>query len=134
MGLIQYSEKGFQLHNSFSHWKIDCDCLTDDDIEAIAKLLSERIPIFSDIVGIPTGGLRLAKAMEKYMIDGPFPLLIVDDVLTTGKTMERYRDMLDHPYLETKCIGIIGAVIFARGDWPEWIIPLFILGSMWDYR
>lgn len=111
-----------------SNFKIDCDALTDEDIETIAVMLVNRLPMYYAVVGIPTGGLRLAEAMKQYKV--PFQpirsdkLLIVDDVLTSGGSMERYR--------REKCLTpsdslIIGAVIFDRSldGTPDWITPLF---------
>ena len=44
-------------------------------------------------------------------------MLIVDDVLTTGASMEHER---------ARCSGrTIGVVLFARGPCPEWIHPVF---------
>lgn len=113
----------FPLHaGGFSNFKIDCDYLTDEDIDAIANQLTIRLPGFSIVEGIPRGGLRLAEAMRKYAI--PYQpirhqtVLIVDDVWTTGMSMEKQRDFRT---------GVIGAVIFARSDTPEWVTPLFRL-------
>jgi hypothetical protein len=96
-------------------WKIDCDALTDADLHALAFVLSQRLA-FSSVVGIPRGGLRLAAALEPFVTTGP--TLIVDDVLTTGRSMDEMRKQ--HP-------GSIGAVIFARGRCPHWIFPIFSL-------
>jgi orotate phosphoribosyltransferase len=104
----------FQLHSGqSSEWKIDCDALTDDDMIGLASMLSEILPPFGRVEGVPTGGLRLADTMLRYRSDGP--LLIVDDVLTTGASMEAHRHDRQ----------AIGAVIFARGRCPWWVIPLF---------
>lgn len=111
-----------KLHaGGYSNFKIDCDALTDEDIDSIALQLILRLPMFAEVEGVPQGGLRLAEAMKKYST--PFqpirvqPLLIVDDVFTTGTSMEEHR-------AERKAIG---AVIFARADTPDWITPLFSL-------
>lgn len=105
----------FTMHSGdIGHWKIECDALTDADIECLAYMLSERLPRFGWVRGIPRGGLRLAAAMEQYVTHGP--VLVVDDVLTTGASME-----------EARTESSIGAVIFARGECPSWITPLFSL-------
>jgi len=107
----------FKLHSgNVSRWKIECDDLTDGDIEAVALMLSERLPKFRrGVIGVPLGGFRLAAAMDQYGSDDPgLPVLIVDDVLTTGRSME-----------ECHLNGAIGAVIFARGKCPNWVYPLF---------
>ena len=102
-----------------SSFKIDCDALSDEDISSIALQLTIRLPMFYEVEGVPQGGLRLAKAMEKFIV--PFQpirsdkLLIVDDVFTTGASMEEHRANR----------RAIGAVIFARTNTPDWITPLF---------
>lgn len=96
-------------------WKIDCDALTPADLSTIAALIAERLPAFGSVEGVPRGGLRLAKALEGFATSGP--PLIVDDVLTTGGSMERQRGGRE----------ALGAVIFSRGACPDWIMPLFTL-------
>jgi len=46
-------------------------------------------------------------------------LLIVDDVLTTGSSMEEVRKEMGTYYQSE------GFVLFARGECPDWITPLF---------
>ena len=98
----------FQLGKFKSHagldleWKIECDALTDEDWECLAKMISERTQ-FGSVYGIPRGGTKLANALEKY-IDPTNPhRLVVDDVYTTGKSM---RDVLTGTD--------IGFVVFSR--------------------
>lgn len=101
-----------QLHSGeASDWKIDCDALTDADWANVAWLIAHRIK-FGDVVGVPRGGLALADALRPYCTSGP--RLVVDDVLTTGRSMEEFRKS-----------GDVGVVLFARGACPEWILPLF---------
>lgn len=103
------------LHSgTLSNYKIDCDALTDEDIETIALMIRDIVLPFGEVVGVPRGGLRLAEELERYITAGP--RLVVDDVLTTGNSMnELYKE------------GDIGAVIFARGAVPSWITPLCII-------
>lgn len=100
-----------------SPFKIDCDFLTDGDIDACAKLIADMSAAFKFVEGVPDGGLRLAKALKKYRNTKSDRLLIVDDVLTTGGSMRRHRN------------GrlALGAVIFARGPCPRWVRSLFTL-------
>lgn len=117
-----------------SDFKIDCDALTDEDIECIAHLIVTRLcPKFHKVVSVPTGGDRLAKALEQYLspmpVDGSESLtLIVDDVLTTGGSINRmFRKVVDTDY-ETD--HILGVVIFCRAsllETPSWVTPLFFL-------
>jgi len=104
----------FELHSGrHTTWKIDCDALSNNSIKTLARMVSNESGGFGSVEGVPTGGLRLAKALEKYATEGP--VLIVDDVLTIGASMEQQRAGRD----------AIGAVIFARGKWPAWIKPVF---------
>lgn len=114
----------FQLHSGeVSAYKIDCDSLSDSDIATIARMLKDRLPPFGSVEGVPRGGLRLADELRQYARPGverkgwygATPLLIVDDVFTTGMSMEEHRG-----WRLAK-----GAVIFAREQTPEWITPLF---------
>jgi orotate phosphoribosyltransferase len=95
---------------------IDCDALSDSDIEAPAARLRGFLPEYGPVEGVPRGGLRLAAALARDGIPGG-PLLIVDDVLTTGGSMEEHRAGRE----------AIGAVIFARGICPQWVVPLFTM-------
>lgn len=110
------SHAGLELH-----WKIDCDALSDDEITCIALMLSEVLHPFHSVYGVPRGGTRLANALWPYATaDHTGVKLIVDDVLTTGKSMETARSL---SIAQTNQIH--GAVIFARGPVAEWIVPLF---------
>lgn len=102
-----------------SSYKIECDALTDDDWACLAYLLFQKLPPFGSCEGVPTGGLKLAQAMQKYCTPGATAVLIVDDVWTTGKSMINY--MLE------RGIQGIGAVIFARGPVDRWVTPLFTM-------
>jgi len=119
-----FQRDSFILHSGgISDFKIDCDALTDEDIETIAYLISKQVR-FKDVVGVPSGGLRLEKALEQYMSERGCHL-IADDVLTTGGSMEAMKKEL---YGEN-AIGIKGVVIFARNKYPDWIRPVF---KMWE--
>lgn len=105
-------------------FKIDCDALTDEDIETLADIINRR-HTFSQVYSVPTGGDRLAAALQKFCVPNG-SVLIVDDVLSTGGSMERKYDEVValHPDEE-----IIGVVVFTRGSWPEWVDPIF---TMWE--
>ena len=111
----------FRLHSGdMSTWKIDCDVMGDDEVITVAMMLREMLPSFGDVEGIPMGGLRLARALRQWTTPGNRTLLIVDDVLTTGVSMEEHRRGRE----------AIGAVIFARGPYPAWVTPLFSWGGI----
>lgn len=107
-----------------SDFKIECDALTDEDIETFAYLISKKYT-FRKVVGVPRGGVRIENALQKYTTNNnEHPILIVDDVLTTGGSMKRHRDMYD----DMGYVGIQGVVLFARGECPDWIDSVF---KMW---
>lgn len=118
MSLFKLGE--FTLHSGDkSYWKIDCDAFTNEDWDTIARMIYENVGRFKKVIGVPRGGLKLAKSLQLYCFPNPEnPVLIVDDVLTTGNSMETMRLSI-----KQDCIG---AVVFARGKYPSWITPLFV--------
>lgn len=113
----------FKLHSgAWSPWKIDCDAITDDELLACAELIALNVR-FSEVEGVPTGGTRLAMMLRRWRLPPSqgAPLLIVDDVLTTGASMEELRAGRD----------AIGVVLFARGKCPRWVTPLFKMPEDW---
>lgn len=102
--------------------KIECDALSDVDWATLALLASQEMS-FREVHGVPTGGLVFADALRPYetgkLTD---PILIADDVLTTGGSMERKKIELGKTYQSTP---IIGVVAFARAICPHWILPIF---------
>jgi hypothetical protein len=100
-------------------WKIECDALTDEDLETLAGLVGGRFH-FGKVVGVPRGGLAFAEKLQKYTSKNSSVVLIVDDVFTTGMSMEEVRTQ--HP-------NAVGVVIFSRGCCPDWVSPIFQLNS-----
>lgn len=110
----------FKSHSSNElFWKIDCDNLTDQDLSVLAKEVDENLFTFGKVHGVPRGGLRFAEHLRYYTLPQCKPL-IVDDVLTTGRSMEEMKKKLNLP-------NAIGLVIFARGPCPDWVTPIFQL-------
>ena len=108
-----------------SDYKIDCDGLSDEDIEFFARLISQNIN-FKGVYGIPTGGNRLADALRKYcVLDQDEQYLIVDDVMTSGKSFEKAKEKL------SKYPNIIGVCIFCRDKYakPDWVRSIFEVGD-----
>lgn len=124
MNLFQLGD--FTLHSgNKSFWKIECDALTDNDWKTLAAIVADRFH-FSSVVGIPKGGKKLAWALEEYTCHEPnCPLLIVDDVLTTGISFEDFLRQLIRDGVNVSSIS--GLVVFARGKCPSWVTPIFQL-------
>jgi hypothetical protein len=104
-----------------SDWKIECDSLTAVDWAALARIASRLLPPFGDVEGVPTGGLPFADALRQYACHRG-PLLIADDVCSTGGSMEKHRAGRE----------AIGVCAFARGTPPAWVTPLFTLAASRD--
>lgn len=104
-------------------FKIECDALTSPDYATLARLVANRFT-FRSVHGIPSGGLAFAHALEPYWTqDGQFDL-IVDDVYTTGRSMNDFRH-------EQSVENPLGIVVFARGPIREsWVYPFFMLHSL----
>lgn len=64
----------FRLHSGRkSTFKIECDALTDEDWETLARLISQRYT-FGWVHGIPKGGWKLAECLWQYAGDPIFQL------------------------------------------------------------
>jgi orotate phosphoribosyltransferase len=108
-----------------SSWKIECDAFSDGDWQALAKMISEMVGPFQSVEGVPRGGLKLAQYLKPFRVEDGVHL-IMDDVLTTGGSMAFMRQKeLDTRYYTQNGATIAGAVVFARGPCPAWIVPLF---------
>jgi hypothetical protein len=116
-------QKDFFLHSGErSFFKIECDALTEGEIDTFALLISRRYT-FGRVIGIPEGGRRIAQALTPYIERYNERVLLVDDVYTTGSSMREARDKVSEPY-------VAGVVLFARCPIGEsWIEPVF---QMWS--
>jgi hypothetical protein len=101
-----------------TNWRIDCTALSDADLECLAQLAATRAGNFGRVEPISPASRRFADALRRHATGGP--VLLVDDVLDSGATMEDYRGGRD----------AIGVVIFARGPAPDWVRPLFYVGDV----
>ena len=119
----------FQSVNFKSHsgldlsWKIEMDALTDPDWFTITKMIMEVTPPFKEAVGIPQGGIKLGNLLNEHGTGkDEDPICIVDDVLTTGESMEYF---LTQYQRNRKPFTAIGWVVFARSQCPGWVTALF---------
>lgn len=104
-----------------SAWLIDVDALTDTDLAAAADWLSTYLTSFDHVEAVPRGGMRFASHLAQHAAPGARRTLIVDDVFTTGASLERHRNG------RGRCIG---AVLFARGKMSpdfDWVTALWSL-------
>jgi len=118
-----FQEKDFLSHSGKKlRWKIECDAFSEDEWECIARMIVENEPRpFYKAEGVPRGGVTLAKCLNRFAsYDRKDPVLIVDDVFTTGKSMEDFASV----YKEE---DYFGWVVFARNPVPQWITPLFAM-------
>lgn len=119
-----FQEVDFTGHSGGQlHWKIECDALSDGDWKCLARMISEveKRP-FQAAVGIPRGGVKLGTYLNEYGTGNPkHPYIICDDVLTTGGSMNEYRDKYFSKY------DCFGWVIWNRGrnETDDWIESLF---------
>lgn len=118
-----FEQGDFTLHSGGkSKYRINCDVLTDSDLEMVAQVLTDRLPPFSEVHGIPRGGLRLAEIMKQHMMANAPNIVIVDDVWTTGRSMVELREAMQANVDLGVCV--YGAVIFQRGigQIPAWCV------------
>ena len=103
------------------HWKIECEAIFPNEWKCIAKMIMEHeMTPFQSAVGIPRGGVELGRWLNEFSTgNSQDPYLIVDDVLTTGESMEEYKEK----YFKNK--NVIGWVVFARNFPPTWVKTLF---------
>ena len=104
-------------------WKIEMDALSDPEWFTIKKMIMELTPPFKEAVGIPQGGTKLGDLLNEHGTGKEEdPICIVDDVLTTGESMEYF---LTQYQRNRRPFTAIGWVVFARGQCPGWVTSLF---------
>jgi len=105
-------------------WKIEMDALSHGEWECITQMIMELSPPFREAIGIPRGGSVLGKLLNQHGTGKEEdPICIVDDVLTTGMSMNTYREEMDIERWQKSCA--LGWVVFARVRPPKWIKALF---------
>ena len=118
----------FQTVNFKSHagldltWKIEMDALTAPEWYTIKCMILDLSAPFREAIGIPRGGTKLGQLLNQHGTGKKLdPILIVDDVLTTGVSMIEYKRQraFRNP------TQYIGWVVFARNKTPDWCRALF---------
>ena len=114
----------FKSHSGLDlSWKIEMDALSDPEWFTIKKMIMELTPPFKEAVGIPQGGTKLGDLLNEHGTGKKEdPICIVDDVLTTGESMEYF---LTQYQRNRRPFTAIGWVVFARGQCPGWVTSLF---------
>lgn len=112
------------------NWKIEMDALSMQEWDCLAQMIYEYEPRnFGEVIGIPRGGLPLQRALEGYATGNEKdPILIVDDVLTTGGSMNTFR--MDYCLDRDPRRSYMGWVVFARTPLEHsnsWISSLFTM-------
>jgi len=114
----------FKSHSGLNlSWRIEMDALSDPEWFTVKKMIMEITPPFKEAVGIPTGGTKLGDLLNEHGTGkDEDPICIVDDVLTTGESMEYF---LTQYQRNRKPFTAIGWVVFARSQCPGWVTALF---------
>jgi hypothetical protein len=103
-------------------WKIEMDAITAPEWFTLSQMILELSEPFREAIGIPRGGMELGSRLNQYGTGNKTdPILIVDDVLTTGGSMEEFR----RKRAFRNPTNYIGWVVFARGYPPSWCKALF---------
>ncbi len=120
-----FKSGNFKSHSGLDlSWKIEMDALSDPEWFTISQMIMEITSPFKEAIGIPRGGTKLGNLLNQYGTGKKEdPILLVDDVLTTGKSMVDYREEMDIERWQKSCA--LGWVVFARIKTPKWITALF---------
>jgi hypothetical protein len=102
----------FQSVDFISHsglhltWKIECDAISEEEWKTFAKIVREyESKPWSEVLGIPRGGVKFAKALDEYSTHNTnHPLLIADDVYTTGRSFRDFSKNITDKELIKWCV------------------------------
>ena len=113
----------FKSHSGLElKWKIECDALSDPEWFTISQMIMEISVPFKEAIGIPRGGTKLGNLLNQYGTGKrKDPVLLVDDVLTTGESMKEFKTKRTW----RNPADYIGWVVFARTKTPKWVTALF---------
>ena len=118
-----FQKVDFKSHSGLDlTWKIEMDALSHGEWECIAQMIMELTPPFKEAIGIPRGGNILGKLMNRHGTGKrEDPICIVDDVLTTGGSMNEFKTKRQW----RNPSKYIGWVVFSRSQTPHWVNALF---------
>ena len=119
-----FQKVDFKSHSGLNlSWKIECDEISKKEWKCLAEMIMdyEKRP-FQAALGIPRGGIILGTYLNEYSTQNiEDPYLIVDDVLTTGGSMDDFVNS----YFRNRKPNYFGWVVFARNKPQHWINALF---------
>lgn len=102
-----------------SKFKIECNAITPEEWHSLARIVRPILPPYGRAFGVPTGGDVWASILDHYSTPGEKRYLLVDDVWTTGRSMQLSIIRNAAPWH--------GVVLFARGPVPKNVTALFHL-------
>lgn len=104
-------------------WKIECDAIRPEWWKGLARMIMDyQTTPFSRAEGIPRGGCALGEALNEYASGNPQdPVLIADDVYTTGTS---FREYCDEHYPDQE---VIKWCAFARKPTDDGVHALFTM-------
>ena len=119
-----FQKVDFKSHSGLNlSWKIECDEISKKEWKCLAEMIMdyEKRP-FQAALGIPRGGIILGTYLNEYSTQNiEDPYLIVDDVLTTGGSMDDFVNS----YFRNRKPNYFGWVVFARNKPQHWVKALF---------
>lgn len=107
-----------------SGWKLVADQFIRDNLDGLVELTRYLVGPFGWVEGVPKGGCLLANSLKPFIIPSSENRLIVEDVLTTGSSMERFREHTISHYGASYYM-YRGITVFARGPCPSWVQAVF---------
>lgn len=121
MTIDLFQKIDFKSHSGLDlSWKLEMDALTNNEWKCIAHMIMDYSKPFQAAIGIPRGGIKISQYLNEYATGiSTDPYMLVDDVMTTGGSMENYKK--EH----LKNNHVMGWVVFARGSVPIWCDALF---------
>ena len=105
-----------------SNWKIECDALTTDDWSTLALMAVDLYGHPSRVAGVPRGGLPFARALRP-LCRRMGNVWIVDDVFTTGASLQSFEAMLPNDVIYHKVVA------FTRAPMPPRHRAVWTLGA-----